>query len=205
MARNENPPFERGNYDSASALDTLRGKTWEFEDVVLNASAIGAKPVRTGRAVTVMLVKNGSGFALLPKRLVTYSTSAGEVGIVKGYIATTAGRCYPVDEYLPAAGVPDGSYFYIVVKGPAIVLAPLAGSEFNGDVSIGTNLVGLTAATTGATTAGRAAVQNITGSTQAADYTFLVNQIMNVVGKALTARTTGNTNSDILVDVQALW
>jgi hypothetical protein len=88
-----------------------------------------------------------------------------------------------------------------VVEGPAIVKTPIAGSEFNGDINIGDRVVGLTAATSGATTAGRVAHENITGSTQAADYTFLFDQISNRIGRALSACTTGNTNSDILIDV----
>jgi hypothetical protein len=206
MARNEAPPFNRGEYSSQSGMDHLVGKTWLFEDLDLTTSATntGAKKHRTGKMVECMLVKNGSGGALLPKRLVTFKTSSGPdyVGVVDGYARTTADRGYPVDEFLPAAGVPDGGYFFIVVKGPATVITPLAGSEFNGDVSVGSVLVALTAATSGATTAGRVAVQNITGSSQATDYTFIFNQIQNAVGRALSAKTTGNTNADLFLDVK---
>lgn len=195
MARNENAPFDRGTVDSASALDTLRGKTFTFEDINLNPSTPGAKPTRTGKYVTVMLVKNGSGFTILPKRLVVMSTVAGEYGIVKGYARLTAtGPCFPVDEYIPAAGVPDGSYFFVVVGGPALVLTGIA--DMSADVAVGDRVVALTAVTSGATTAGRIAPIDLTGATA-----LLANQILNFIGQAMTARTTQNTNTDMLVDV----
>jgi hypothetical protein len=204
MARDEAPPIARGEYEeTAGAFDHLVGKEWSFEDIDYGATAQGARPSRTARAVTCRLVKNGSGGALLPKRLVRFKTGAGpEYGaVVDGYARTTAERSYPVDEFLPAAGVPNGAYFWVVVEGPAKVLTPLAGAEFNGDVTEGSRLVALTAATSGATTAGRVAVENFTGSTQTADYAFIHNNLANMVGRALSARTTGNTNADLLVEV----
>lgn len=205
MARDDAPPFGRGEYSTqAGAFDHLIGKEWVFEDIDYSVSAtnVGAKTFRTGFQVTCRLVRNDSLAALLPKRVASFSQTAGEyAAVVDGYVTTTAQRGFPVDEFLPAAGAPSLSYFYIVVKGPAMVLTPLAGTEFNGDAGIGAVMVALTAATSGATTSGRLAVQNITGSSQATDYSFLVNQVENYVGRALSARTTGNTNADLLIDV----
>jgi hypothetical protein len=194
MARNENPPFERGYVDSTGAFATCLGKTFVFEDLDYS-SAVGAKPTRTGKYVTVMVAKNGSGFTILPKRLVKPSTTANEVGIMKGYVSVTADYGYPVDEFIPSAGVPDGSYFYVVVQGPAVILTSL--SAISADVVVGDVLVGITGATTGATTSGRLAKQDLTGATA-----LLGNQVMNKIGRALSAATTGNTNSNLLVDVQ---
>lgn len=201
MARNENPPIGRGEYESTSgAFDHLVGKEWLFEDV--DYSQRGAKPARTGRYVRCRLVKNGSGISLLPKRLARFQISGVNYGaIVDGYTATDYERGYPVDEFLPSTGVPDGSYFWIVVDGPALVKLPLAGSGFNGDITEGTVIVALTAATSGATTAGRVAVQNITASTQTSDYSQILKEAQNMIGRALSAKTTGNTNDDLLVEV----
>lgn len=205
MARDDAPPFGRGEYSTQSgAFDHLLGKEWVFEDIdyALSSTNVGAKKFRTGMQVTCRLVRNDSAAALLPKRLVTFSTAAGEyVQVVDGYACVTAARAYPVDEFLPAAGVPSLGYFWIVVKGPCLVLTPLAGTEFNGEVSLGSVMVALTAATSGATTAGRVAVQNITGSSAATDYSFILDQAENFVGRAMTAKTTGNTNADLLIDV----
>ncbi len=206
MARNENPPIGRGEVETNSgAFDHLLGKEWVFEDIDFATGNRGTKPTRSARDVTCRLVKNSSGTTLLPKRLVKFKTGAAYGLEVDGYTNSTAERGHPVDEFVTASGVPDGAYFWIVVKGPATVKLPLAQADFNGDVVVGTRVVALTAATSGATTAGRVAVENITGSSQATDYTFLFNQIGNSIGRALSAATTANTNNDLLVDVNSRW
>lgn len=210
MAVRENPPFGRGEtYYNGGTIDSadlkgqeIEGQEFWFPDIDYNASGVGAKPKRSERMVKVRAVRNTAAIALLPKRLVRFEADGLEYGArVNGYTAVDAERGYPVDEFLPAAGVAVNDVFYIVVEGPAMVLTSLSGAGFNGDIAVGANIVALTAATSGATTAGRVAVQNITGSTQAADYTFLVDQIQNRLGRALSARTTGNTNADLLVEV----
>ncbi len=203
----EHPPFERGQYlDAASgSLDNLLGREYVVEDINYTPTTPGAKPHRTGRLVTIRLVKNSAAGNLLPKRLARFLKSGVKYGQeVDGYTALTAERGYPVDEYLPTAGVPTGSYFYIVVSGPSMVILPLAGSDFNGDVTEGDRLVALTAVTSGSTTGGRVARQNFTGATTTPDYSFLTEQISNYVGRALSAKTTGatsGTDTNLLIDV----
>ena len=202
MARTENAPFPRGEYATTTDFDNLIGKEWEFEDIDWAVATLGARKARTNRMVRCRLVRNDSGIALLPKRLVRFRASGVLYGsAVDGYGATTAERVYPVDEFLPAAGVPSLGYFWVVVDGPATVLTPLAGAEFNGNISEGSRLVALTAATSGATTAGRVAVVNITGGSQVTDYTFIHDNVNNMIGRALSARTTANTNADLLIEV----
>lgn len=64
---------------------------------------------------------------------------------------------------------------------------------------VGTILVALTAATSGSTTSGRPAPQDLTGATA-----LLGNQIQNQIGTALSAKTTANTNADVLTLVHIL-
>lgn len=208
----ENPPFGRGEtFYNGATIDTanlqgaeLEGQEYEFPD--LDYSAFGQKTKRSEGMVRVRVVRNVSGAALLPKRLGRpYASGVNLIGQIDGYTRLTAEKGLPIDEFLPAAGVPNNDLFYVVVKGPAVVLAPLAGSDYNGDVAVGQNLVALTAVTAGATTAGRVAAQNITGLTTTSDYTFLVNQIQNRLGHALSAKTTANTNADILINVTPQW
>lgn len=210
MARNENPPFGRGDtfYNGAtinsSDLGGLNheGKEWWFEDVNITQGTVGAHTLRTNRLVRCRCVRNVSGAALLPSRLVSFQASGINYGArVDGYADVTAQRGYPVDEWLPAAGVPNNDLFWIVIEGPALCLTPLVNTDFNGTVAEGQVMVALTAATSGATTAGRVACQNITGSSAATDYSFLLNQAENYVGRALSAMSTGNTAATILVEV----
>ena len=208
MARKENPPFPRGEtFYNGGTIDSnnlggaqLEGHIWEFEDIDLSSGA-GGKKTRSNRRVVCMCVRNVSGIALLPKRLANLQTGGTDgrymLGRADGYATTTAAMGYPIDEWLPAAGVPNNDLFWLVIDGPATVKSDLAGGA-NNVINVGTALVSLTAATSQATTAGRVAPQDLTGATA-----LLGNQLQNKVGFALSAATTANTDADILVDVRA--
>lgn len=205
MARNENPPFGRGatffdqdqtiSAADVTATNYLLGKEWVFEDEDLTDQSTHV--LRTANDVKVRVVRNISGGALLPKSLVTpaATSTSGYTNYfneVDGMVRTTAGKCYPVDEWLPAAGVRDDDIFYVVIQGPATLLTSLAGDATN-VIAVGDNLVALTAATSGATTAGRATPADFTGATA-----LLANQIVNRIGRAMSAKTTAQTNGDVL-------
>ena len=169
--------------------ELLLGSIVYFED--LDYSQATVKPRLSGVPVVARMMRNVSGFALLPGRLCTGDATAPNIFIrAKGYSATTAeGPLAVVDEYLPSAGVADQMIFWGIIDGPTQVLTDLAGGA-NNLVPVGTRLVSLTAATTGATTAGRVAPQDLTGATAT-----LGAQILNVLGRALSAKTTSNTNA----------
>lgn len=189
-------PFPRGSYSGSGEFVHLEGREYIVND---DSPQAGVTAQRTGRSVRVRLVRNVAGFNILPKRLVSFKAQAGKYGsYVDGYADVTAEHCYPVDEYVSAAGVPDQSLFYITVEGPATVLTDLAGGA-NNVITVGMLLVSLTAVTSGATTAGRVAPYNV----QADTTTNIANaaQIVNRIGRALTAKTTANTNADVLVDI----
>jgi hypothetical protein len=202
MARYESPPFDRGaTFYNGATIDSNNlggiqheGKEWEFED--LDLSTVGAKAARTNRMVRCRVCRNVAAVALLPKRLASFKV--GNPGRVDGYATTTAQAFLGVvDEWLPAAGVPVNDLFWMVVEGPSQMLTDLAGGA-NNLIPLDTILVGLTAVTSGATTAGRVAPQDLSGVT-----TALGSQIQNALGRALTAATTANTNTSILVEIFA--
>lgn len=200
MAVEENAPFGRGEYETTSgAHDNVIGRVYEFPDRLYSSSTTpGIKAGRLGSMVKCMLVKNSAGAALLPKRLVVRKT--GTTGEVDGYTDVSGERALGlVDEFLPTAGVPSNAYFYIVVEGPALALTDL-GAGANNLLPIDTVLIALTAATSGATTAGRVAPQSslVTAATThtGAD---IMNAAQNKIGAGLTAKTTTQTNNDILV------
>jgi hypothetical protein len=199
MARDENPPFERGDTwyggDTPDATDlggvNILGMEWIFNDQNPTTGV-----ARTERYVRCRAVRNTSGIALLPKRLVVFSTTAGEYGFnVDGYCSTAAQEAYPTDEYLPTAGVVDDDIFWIVMEGPAVVETRTADMDHN--IGVGGWGVAATAdSSQAATTAGRINAAQTTGATGP-----LWIQIVNRIGRAMTARTTQNTNEDILIDV----
>jgi len=195
VARNDAPPFDRGQYETNEDMSLLAGREYMFEDLNY-AQTQGAKAQRSGRLNRVRLVQNGSGVAILPKQLCQFSTTPGAINygcVVSGYVNTTNGRGYPADEFLPAAGVPAGAYFFIVTKGAALCRLPNQTADYGGtNVAVGGVLVGVTSAASTGVTAGRVAPQSVTASNDAAE---------NYVGRALSAATTGQTDQDVLVDV----
>lgn len=171
-----------GDFDYSGAVEILRSNRVRKLRVVRNAVTIGSGgDVTTGN--------------LRPKRLVTFKSGTYRAQ-VDGYARTTAvGGAVPVDEWLPAAGVAPNDLFYVVIEGPAVVLTDIAAAAGN-LISVGDNIVSLTAATSGATTAGRVATADFTGATA-----LLAAQITNTIGRALSAATTNSTNSSLLIDV----
>ena len=196
MARDESPPWGRGStYYNGETIDTndLGGKNLEGKEFVFEDTEYG-----TGESVRVRVVRNASAGALLPGRLVSFqSTYIGKR--VDGYADTLAELSFPVDELLPSAGVPANDLFYIVVKGPALCKTDLSG-DANNVINAGDILVSQTAATSGATTAGRVIATTVAATT--ANDLDVLKASLNYVGRAMSAKTTANTNANVLVNVK---
>jgi hypothetical protein len=215
MARQENPPFGRGetwyginppSTGQPSLNDALQeeGAEWYFNDKVWAnpPGVVGARQDRTNRLVRCRVVRNVSGITLRAKALVNLQTTGTDgryyEGRVDGYSAAPAQRAYPLDEFLSAAGLPNLDLGWIVIEGPATVQTDLAAiASINvGDIVVANNAGGATASGTTSTTGGRVTNQSLTGATAP-----LANQIMNFVGRALSAVTTSQTGADLLIDV----
>lgn len=166
------PPFALGQtLGVSSATD---GTGWvgvvkQFPDVDPTTGQ-----VRSNRVKTCIAVRNSSGIALTPKKLVQFAS--GSFSAVDGYAAATdAVVAGVVDEHLPSGGVAANDVFWITVAGPTEVNLGAAQQA-----AADTVLVSLTAAgTTNTTAAGRA---------QTAAATYLQN---GYVGRAISAGTTG--------------
>ncbi len=216
MARNENPPFSRGEtLYAGNTIDTndlmgvdLVGKEWLFEDRNANTGFS-----RTNQFVKCRVVRNDAAFAILPKRLAIFSKDAGEYGthidgmnafqpatFVNG-VAAAGTPGFPVDEYLPAAGVTTNDCCWLVMEGPAVCITSLA--NMSRAITVGERISGQTAATTNSTTAGRiqpepllnAATSGVTETSAQFDVA------RNQIGRALTAKTANETNDDVLVNI----
>jgi len=179
MSLTNDPPFALGQtLGVSSATD---GTGWvgaikQFPDVDPTTGAI-----RSNRLKTCIAVRNTSGVALLPKRVVTWKS--GSFTEVDGYNNTTdTASAGVVDEHLNSAGVANNDVFWLTVSGPTeIKLGP--GKEAAAD----TVLTSLTAAASNvATTAGQA---------QTAASTYLQ---AGYIGRAISA---GTTAQDVLAIV----
>lgn len=204
MSKEESPPFPRGStfYDGAT-IDSanlggvdLEGREWVFED--LDLTTAGAKAHRTNFQVRCRIVRNSSGVTIVPNRVVTYqSTNWGKRidGMCDLLSENAAGV---VDEWLPTAGVVANDLFWIVVEGPA--MCNTTGAAITETINVGDWVVAASAAaSTGGTLAGRIQSQLSNAATLP-----LINQVQNRLGRAMTARTADNTNSNTLVYIKHL-
>ena len=188
---NRGHTYHGGTPTSIGRSVSLEGTEVHFEDdVVVNG---GPNTKRSGRTTLMRLVRNASGITLEPKRSVVWKTGFRGTR-VDGYVATTAGEVAGVvDDQLGASGVANNDLFWIARKGPALVKNDIA-SGAGTVIAEGALVVALTAVTSQATTAGRVA----SGSAATSSH------VLNRIGKAMSAKTTANTNADVLVDLDIL-
>jgi hypothetical protein len=206
------PPFELGQTLKGKDADGnlinghWLGMVFTFPAQRLTSNVAGNKSRFTGKAITAICLRNEAGFALLPKRFAKLTLTAGysPVESASGYAAGTAClNIVGIDSYLPSAGVADDDIFWGIIGGPFTVLTPITNTDMGSDIAVGDYLVAATGTTTGVTTSGRVGkpvfVNATAGATQASLNGF--NMAAGVIGRALSARTTDNTASDVLVDL----
>lgn len=202
------PPFELGTTlpgtDSQANLinDDILGQIWQFPTFNATSRQRGQKNrPGGGRMITAVALRNNSGLTLLGKRFALIELTAGYLGVknINGYAVVNPKRnIVLIDSWLSSSGVADKDIFWGIIAGPAIVLTPMAGADQVGDIAVGSPLVNSTGTTSGVTTSGRVALASIANAT---DATGAFNQSLAMLGRALSARTTGETNSDLLVDL----
>jgi len=187
--------YSGGTPSSIGQSVGLEGYIQEFKDEVRSGNGVLSQ--RSGQVTKAMLVRNASGFALLPGRSAAWQ--AGHRGRrVAGYTSTTVQEVAGyVDDKLPSTGVASNDLFWLLRKGPALIKTPNAGGAAN-VFAEGDALVALTAATTGAVTAGRPAVLAVAATTNTAA------AIINKIGRVMSAMTTAQTNADMLVDLELM-
>lgn len=181
-------------------------KTTDCEGMLGRQFVIQDKTTKLVRKLR--LVRNTSGGTLLPKMVVDWDSSATYIGTsVSNYHFTSDSEfAGVVDDQLPSTGVADDDIFYLIEEGPATVLVDTSAvSVTKGGLLMGVTAAGSTAATTAL---GRITPLSITGaastSTDAATALIALNHFRGVIGKALSAATSGST-SGCLVDVRRLF
>jgi len=171
---------------NATYGDNWLGVVKEFTD---------ANPItgvlRTNRRKVCVAVKNTSGAALLPKRVVVFNLAAGKLlSEVNGYSSfTNEERVGVVDEFLPSTGVVANDIFWVTIDGPTEVAHALSGSE----IAAGGRVAAITAVTSGATTAGRVTPSGYTGAGGGAT------EARGILGYALSAGATNGASPLCLI------
>ena len=220
----ENLPFRRGStyfgvaggavvptLDDTAAAQYV-GREYVHEDFTYN----------TGAWVKVRVCRNDSGIALAPGRLAKVgpaptsynlggSVVAGNQGLgscigytnVGSAAAQAPEKGYVIDELL-TFNVAPYDLFYVVVKGPTLAYTSSATADFadTNTIGVGDMLHCATAASSQAVTAGRVAVANFAGTLAP----VIAGDISNVVGRAMSAAASTQTNTQILIEAGfGLW
>lgn len=197
--------YSTGPNRAAGATQTqskgIEGLVKQFADLDYS-STTGVLAPRSQNTVTCILVRNESGVALLPKRLVTWK--AGQRGKqVDGYADFCPDRAIAgvVDEWLPAAGVANDDYFWLTVHGPSLVTTAIEADGTN-VIEVDDWLTNSTAANSTATTASGRAIPAILVAGLTTNITFA--QSINIYkwGLAMSAKTTANTAANLLAFVK---
>jgi hypothetical protein len=190
MARFEEPPFARGetffggDTIDISDLTNIGGEAYEGREYIVEDTLH-----QSGAHLVLRVVRNMSATAVLKKQTLIPSTVAdyGHRRTI-GPQTVAAALSYIADELLPAAGVPQYDLFYVVMEGPTKVTSPDGGSAI-------TMLAPVVSAATG-----RVEVQDLTGATAT-----LGGMVMNGLGRALEALTSGQTATDLLIYANIKW
>lgn len=165
----------------------------------LSASLIRTALQRnTYRPLIVVALRNESGLTLQPKRVVRVSLTAGYSALeaVDGY-TVTLGQKLAVFTDPFVTSIADDDIFWGILSGPTIVKTAYVEADFNGQIAVGAQLVAATGSTSGNSQNGRVSNVTLPGQTGA---TLAFNMAANLLAVALSARTTGNTDADLLVN-----
>lgn len=174
--------------EATSTTATTLSDAWKDLSIIVDAQQVYGQ-----------IAKNVSGIALLPGMLVRWKD--GEVGrMVDGYVSAVdepemiAGI---VDDFLPAAGVPDNDIFNVIRKGPCRAIAHY--SDAGSNIAIGDLLVGITSdeSTEASTDSGRV-VQFVGHSASVTE----VVKGAGVIGRALNTNLSDSTGTNVAIGVQ---
>jgi hypothetical protein len=199
MARDEAPLWPRGStwynlFSQSGQIDqqnlgggNVLGKEWRHEDTTYG----------TNQYVTVRAVRNTGTFALLGGRMCGFDP-AYPMNAVNGYTMAVYQPGLILDEFLPPTGLPPGDIGWAIMEGPCLAQTPLDGGADN-VINYFDPLAANAAAASNTTTAGRVATSGTGGGAGVRD------GLLNVVGRAISAKTTANTGQGVLVNVQRLF
>lgn len=174
---------------TATSSKAIEGIVKRFKNVNYNSTA-GAqvKDTVSGGDVVAILVRNASGIALTPGRLVTWKTTL-QGRQVDGYATVDYAQCAGVvDPFLPTAGVSANDYFWLFVKGLCLVKKAADTNTLTKDDYV----LAVTAASSQNAAAGR--IQSIALVNNATTATLMA---LNRIGVA--SSTSNTSGADVLV------
>jgi hypothetical protein len=182
----------------------LEGYEKLFPDI--NFTSGYGKAIRTGAYNLCRMVRNVSTIQL-PVAAQLLHPVTGQIGQIDGYTVNSADRGFVGDEWLTQAVV-NNDIFWVVLRGVSSVTTGWNADATNVIASASPNeLTALTTACTsqGITGTGGSATALSAGKVKNASWTgataVLAAEVSRVIGYALSAATTANTNTQILANI----
>lgn len=174
----------------------LEGQEFNFPISKKIASALGMKGRTTGRQIRARIMRNTTGAALLGKRLARVApTSVANSTKVTAYAGIEGeGYVFPIDPFLPAAGVADDDLFYVILRGPVGLLTPKTIGDIDAAIVAGDGIM------CSADDEGRIVT--------AADFASISSAFSgtgHVIGTALGAAADIAVNTEVIVDIALPW
>jgi hypothetical protein len=208
---------------SGGAVNSLRSNMRRKLRIVRNCMQCPALPKRlvclgeeglinTSEAYTSSGATDGKRYRVAGGTL-THARATGYARLGTGDTLGLPIRPYPVDEFLPSSGAPDGALFYVVVEGPAIVTTQVTAGASGEDIAVNDLLyaastVTTVAATTSSSTSGgrvsftqkiSVTAQGLTGSSTADAHQLAA--LWSVWGSALSTAASTQSTAELLVKV----
>lgn len=128
-----------GTRNSELINTDLEGQEFDFPITEKIATALGMRGRTSGRQIRARIMRNTSGSALIGKRLGKLTpTSIANSTKITDY-ADTEGQKYvfPIDPFLPSAGVADDDLFYVILRGPIALLTPASTDDISSAIDGG--------------------------------------------------------------------
>lgn len=142
MSRELSIPFARG--ETGYSGDTIESPVTRFAQQLGQVRGFddwnpNLNVVNTNLQVVCILLRNLTGGALLPSQAVLFSATTPSTGTGATVTQTGTQNVFfgIVDEYLPAAGVPNNDVFWLVIKGPTTALmTTVSGAKTAGQLAV---------------------------------------------------------------------
>lgn len=213
MANQAYLPFQRGKTRghnqgttadaAANIIDTdMEGLVVRFDDTIPASLPGGTPTQRSAGDVWAICVRNVSTLTLTPKHLVTWADGyrgkrVGGMSAVAPAAGATGEVAGVVDDQL-AINVPVNHLFWLLVKGHALCKTGYTRTAL-GEFSAGDALVACTSNGTTNDDAGSVLKPDTNVAT-----TALFNTLFYSIGRAVSSKTSNQTDSDVLVSLDLL-
>lgn len=207
MGIREGLPFPRGSsYAAGQTIDSadlpgvqLEGQVVNLTDSATVTDGTNVRTIRSDGDVLARVMRNVSTgtFAMTGGRLVAHEALYRNKRFNSYCNVVGQESAGVLDDQLPSGGVQGNDLAYVIFSGQVTLKTPLAQAEFATAWVEGDILVGLAAGSSQATTAGRAYKIDNTVHT---DKRY--NEIVNRIGRVMSAKTVAQTNNDTLVDIK---